>query len=248
MKDKLNVAVAISGGGSTLEAILRAAQDGRLPRVNVALVIASNSDAGGIEKAKARGVPSENICVIRRNNFERGPNDSLAFGEEIIKECKSRQVEIVAQCGFIPLMPPNVVHEYRNGIFNQHPGPLDGARPGFGGKGMKGRAVHCAVLHFARRVGRPFRSEATVHWVSNEIDGGGLIDIAPVEICSSDDVPALAARVLRHEHFLIIRTLLRFSELGGVNGCSREEPLIHDGEQDLLAEAIREGIRAYPDG
>jgi folate-dependent phosphoribosylglycinamide formyltransferase PurN len=212
--------------------------------VNPALVVSSRRDAGGILKAKEEGLADKDIVVLVRKEFE----NSEAFGEAILRECCLREVDLIGQCGFLPRMPSNVIAKYELKIFNQHPGPLDGARPGFGGDGMYGKRVHHAVLCFAARVGRPFRTEATVHRVIDKVDGGALLGVQPVEILAGDDASTLAERVLPHEHALVIRTILAFSEFGGPHEIHHERPLIHAGEENLLEEAKKAGIANFPKG
>jgi len=240
----LNLAICISGGGTTMREVLRATKDGRLPHVNPVLVISSRPDAGGIKKAEAEDIRDLWITTVIRKGF----SCSECFGEAILDQCRVHNVDLIAQCGFLPLMPSNVIAEYRSMIFNQHPGPLDQAHLGFGGKGMYGQRVHHAVTHFAKRVGRPFRTEATVHRVTDEVDGGALLGIRPVEILPEDDAPTLAARVLPHEHQLVIGTILQFSEFGGPREVHREQRLIQAGEENLLNEAKQAGIAAFPNG
>lgn len=242
--DSLNLAICVSGGGTTMREALRACKDGRLLHVNPALVISSRLDAGGIEKARGENVADRNIAVLVRKEFE----NSEAYGEAILRECRARGVDLIFQCGFLPLMPSNVIAEYRSSIVNQHPGPIDQARLGFGGKGMYGQRVHHAVLYFAKRAGRPFRTEATVHRVTDEVDGGAILGVRPIEIMRGDDAPTLAARVLPHEHELVIETILQFSEFGGPHEIHRTEPLIRPGEEALLAESKEAGIAAFPNG
>ncbi len=244
LNGKLNIAGFISGGGTTWENVLRGCKNGHLSHVNPALVIASRPDAGGIEKARRMRLPEENIVVIVRKNFD-SPH---AYGEAILHECRMRGVDLIVQCGFIPVMPANVIAAYRSMIFNQHPGPLDQAWLGFGGKGMYGLAVHHAVLYFAQRVGRPFETEATVHRVTEEVDGGVVLGMRRVKIKKDDDAQKLAARVLPHEHNLVIETLLQFSEFGGPQEIHRSEPLIRAGEEGLLEEAKAAGIATFPKG
>ena len=241
---KLNVVICISGGGTTMREVLRACKDGRLSHINPALIISSKLNAGGIGKAREEGFPDKDIYVLVPGSFDN--RDS--FGETIAKECYKRGVDLIAQCGFIPYMPANVIAVYRSMIFNQHPGPLDQAQLGFGGKGMRGLAVHHAVLYFAWKVGRPFRTEATVHRVTNEVDGGAILGVRPVEIMAGDNTEKLAARVLPHEHNLVIETLLQFSEFGGPQEIHRKEPLIRAGEEGLLEEAKIVGTATFPKG
>jgi len=239
---KLNLAICISGGGTTMREVIRATKDGRLPHVNPALIISSELEAGGIEKARAEGV--SDIKILPRKDF----TNRDAFGEVILHECRERDIDLIAQCGFLPIMPKNVTAEYRDRILNQHPGPVDKHRLGFGGRGMHGRAVHHAVLYFASYVCRPFRTEATVHRVTDVVDGGALLGVQPVEIMPGDDASKLAERVLPHEHQLVIRTIMQFSEFGGPNEIYREHPLIRPGEEELLANAKAYGIEKYPEG
>ncbi|MDO8664814.1 MAG: formyltransferase family protein [Candidatus Liptonbacteria bacterium] len=253
LNGKLNLAGLISGGGTTWENVLRGCKNGHLSHVNPALVISSRPDAGGIEKARRMRLPEENIVVIVRKNFD----SPYAYGEAILHECRMRGVDLIAQCGFIPTMPANVIAAYEMAIFNQHPGPLDHKRLGFGGKGMRGLAVHAAVVYFAQRVGRQFMTEATVHRVTNVVDGGAILGIRPMEIWKEDlaekeeltvRAKKLAARILPYEHNLVVETILQFSEYGGPHEIEREIPLIWPGEESLLKEAIAAGIVAYPNG
>jgi len=257
--NNLNLAICISGGGTTMCEVLRACKNGFLQNhhrqtfVNTTLVIASRPDAGGIEKALKAGLSPNTIVVIVRKDFD----SPEAYGEEILFECKKHGVDFIIQCGFIPTMPPNVVSAYEMAIFNQHPGPIDQKRPGFGGKGMRGLAVHAAVLYFAQRVGRPFMAEATVHRVTNEVDGGAILGTRPVEIWPDElnekeeltvRAKKLAVRVLPYEHNLVVETILRFSEYGCPQEIHRETPLILPGEETLLEEAKAAGIAAFPNG
>ncbi len=242
---KLNTAICISGGGSTMETVLRACARNRLPRINPALIISSKADAGGIHRAKNVGFPENDITILDRKNYA----SREAYGLDILRECDARKIDLIFQCGFIPIMPSNVLTVYYGMVFNQHPGPIDGTRLGFGGKGMHGRAVHHAVLYFAERVGRPMRTEASVHFVTNEVDGGGIVGIHPVELnLKTDTAEILAERVLPYEHELVISTLFIISEFGFLQAISRKTPLIRKGEESLLEEAKAEARKAFPNG
>lgn len=240
--NKLRVGLFASGGGTTLAAVLKACRDGRLRRVSPALVVSSRTGVGCITKAQEGGVGTGDICVLRPSNF----GSSEEYGEAILGVCRSREVELIMMCGFIPFMPVVVLEKIT--VLNQHPGPLDGSRPGFGGKGMQGRAVHAAVLHFAKYVDREFSTEATVHRVTPIVDGGELVAVQPVETLKDDTVDSLQARVLPHEHQLVIGVLHAASEFGGVPFITRKNPLIAEDEKSLLAEAIAEGAKLYPRG
>ncbi|MBI4128910.1 MAG: phosphoribosylglycinamide formyltransferase [Parcubacteria group bacterium] len=241
---KMNCAVFISGGGSTLQAVLRACKDHRLRYIQPVLVISSDPHAGGIQKALDEDFPKKDIIVLVRKSFATREN----YGNAILKECRLRSVECIAQCGFTPLTPGNVVHEYASRIFNQHPGPLD--RPGrdFGGKGMRGLAVHEAVLRFARLTHRPFSTEATVHFVDEGLDTGKVIGVRPVAVNAADTAETLATRVLPEEHGLVIAVLNTLSSFSGIRPIVRKHPLVEDGEIPLLEKAKREAVERYPKG
>ena len=238
----LNVALLISGGGTTMREILRACKDGRLPHVNPKLVVASRFDAGGIEKAKAEGV--KDILVMSPRLY----GSPLEFGEALIGECQKRGVDFIGQYGWLPLTPPNVIEAFQRMIVNQHPGPLDKGRPDFGGKGMYGRRVHCARLYFVRSWrGADQTTEVVAHRVTTEYDKGAVLHTATIPIHEDDDPGSLQERALPEEHRVQIETLHMFSE-GTVREVVRERPLLPDNAVGILDMAKHIGITLYPKG
>lgn len=168
MKERL--ATLISGGGTTMREIIKASQSGEIP-MDIACVISSSPTAGGIEKAKLLGVAEKDIIVVDPNDF-RGSDkkvDLESFGLKILTELRSRGITVVTQNGWMPITPENVIDEYSDTIFNQHPGPI----PEFGGKGMYGRRVHAARLLFTRITNRDSWTQAVVQRVRKELDQGG---------------------------------------------------------------------------
>jgi phosphoribosylglycinamide formyltransferase-1 len=241
---KLNLLICISGGGSTMLEVLKACADGRLPRVRPSLVISNKPDAGGINKAKVFGIPEDNIKVIPSVGIGQG-----FFGKEILASCEKHEIDLVALCGFLPRIPSEVISAYPNSMFNQHPAPLDNpGRLGFGGKGMHGRAAHQAVLLFSSRINRSFATCATTHRVTDEIDGGNMIGVQPVEILPGDDAEKLADRVLPKEHALVVQTIYIFSEAGKFGEYQRATSLIKEGEESILVAAKREASLKFPKG
>jgi len=91
----MRIALLISGGGTTMEAIIKAARDGQLPKVHPALVISSSENAGGIEKAKNLGIKEENILITKPRGFEAEED----FGKAIISECRKRDVDFLPERG-----------------------------------------------------------------------------------------------------------------------------------------------------
>ncbi len=239
----MRIALFISGGGTTMEAIIKACHKGEINNVIPALIIASSEDAGGIKKALNLGIPKEDIVVMSPKSFK----NRNEFGEALIKECKTRQVDFIGQYGWLVKTPDNVCKEYEGMIINQHPGPLDNGRPDFGGKGMYGMRVHKARLEFVRRVDHDFWTEATAHRVTPVFDEGKIIKTKQVPIFKNDTAESLQARVLPIEHEVQIEVLKDFAN-NKVVEFTRDEPLILYGEEDILEECKRLAIEKYPNG
>jgi formyltetrahydrofolate-dependent phosphoribosylglycinamide formyltransferase len=176
----MRVAVCVSGGGSNLEALLEAfasPDDG----VDIALVLSDRASAGGLERARRRGVPAEVLA---------NPGDA----SEWLRQLEQHQIDLVVLAGYLKRVPAEVVARYRGRIINIHPALL----PAFGGQGMYGRRVHAAVL----ASGSP-ESGCTVHLVDEEYDRGPILAQMRVPVMPDDTVDALAARVLAAEHQLL---------------------------------------------
>ncbi|MDP2684617.1 MAG: formyltransferase family protein [bacterium] len=243
MSDKLRIAMLISGGGTTMRSIITACKTGRLKRVEPVLVIASRADAGGITKAIQTGIPEKDVLIISRRDY---PN-STAFGEAIIGACQERRIDLIGQYGWMIKTPDNVIKAYHKMMINQHPGPLDPGRLDFGGQGMYGMRVHCAVLYFARRIRRQFFAEATAQRVAVEFDKGAVLNIKTIPILETDDVISLQGKVLTQEHEVQIETLLDFSE-DKVSEIICSEPLIKPGEETILEMAKEIANKLFPKG
>jgi len=243
-KIKIKLALFISGGGTTMEAIIKACKNGKLMNIEPVLVIASKHDAGGIEKARALGIPEKDILIIKSKNFK----DREAFGEEIIKECKKREVNLIGQYGWMVKTPINVIDAFPDMIINQHPGPLDPCGNGdFGGAGMFGMRVHQARLCFVQKVQKDFWTEATAHKVTSEFDKGVILKRKQVPILPDDTAETLQARVLPIEHEVQIETLQDFAN-GTVSEFKREKPLVLKGEEKILEECKEIAKKMYPNG
>jgi phosphoribosylglycinamide formyltransferase 1 len=243
MRERL--ATLISGGGTTMQEIIKACQSGRVP-MDVACVIASNSQAGGIEKAKKLGIPEKNIIIVDPNNFREvgGKINQEKFGETILKELKLRGTTVVTQNGWLPLTPEPVINEYSGMIFNQHPGPV----PEFGGKGMYGKRVHAARLLFVRQTKRDFFTEAIAQRVHKDFDQGKVVKSHQIEIKPGDTVEDLQQRVLPVEHQVQIE-LLEDVARGKVKELSaRDRVLVRPEETHILHEAKNTAILLYPHG
>lgn len=186
----MHVAVAVSGRGSNLDALLRALGPGAPARVVV--VLSDRPDAPALERAAARGIPAVTL---------REPAES----REWLEALERHAVDLVVLAGYLKLVPAEVVAGYRGRILNVHPALL----PNFGGKGMYGRRVHEAVLASGAR-----ESGATVHLVDEVYDRGAILGQARVPVLPGDDPDTLAARVLELEHRLLPAAVLAAAAAG----------------------------------
>ena len=130
---------------------------------------------------------------------------------------------------------------------NQHPGPIDPGRLGFGGTGMYGRRVHCARLIFARTVEGHLFTEATIQRVAPEYDEGMILASTIVPIEETDAVDDLQARVLPVEHKVSVEVILDYIN-GTVRERPRQVPLVDPEDHALLGRAKEIAIKLYPKG
>ena len=186
----LRVAVAISGGGTNLQALLDALPSGA--PAEVALVVSNKGTAGGLERARQHGVAAELL---------RDPAD----GAEWLERLARQRIGLLVLAGYLKLVPSAVVSAFRGRIINIHPALL----PDFGGPGMYGERVHQAVLASGVR-----ESGATVHLVDEAYDRGTILAQARVPVLPGDTPATLAARVLEQEHHLLPRVVLAAARAG----------------------------------
>jgi len=173
---RLKLAVLLSGSGTTLENIFQKSAAGTL-HADVALVVASRSDAFGVERAKRRGVSAR---VVEKKQFK----NTAEFSQALFDVITPYSPDLIVLAGFMSLLkiPP----QYKNKVINVHPALL----PAFGGKGFYGRHVHEAVLkHGCKLAG------CTVHFVDDAYDQGPIIAQKAVPVLPDDTADSLAARV-----------------------------------------------------
>lgn len=180
---KKRIALLASGGGSNAEALLKAMQDPAFPAEAV-LVFSNRPGAGVLEKAARYGVPA----VIRDH---KDYPDREAFDAELLKVLAAARPDFLVLAGYLRILTPGFVRAYPHRILNVHPSLL----PKFGGPGMHGHHVHEAVLAAGET-----ESGATVHWVDEGVDSGGIVLQQKVPVLPGDSPESLAARVLTAEH------------------------------------------------
>jgi phosphoribosylglycinamide formyltransferase 1 len=186
----MRVAVAASGRGSNLQALLHIL--GPDAPARVVLVLSDRATAGALTLARSHGITAHVLA------------DS-ADPEQWLTALQRASADLVVLAGYLKLVPPQVVEHYRGRIVNIHPALL----PAFGGRGMYGRRVHEAVLASGAR-----ESGASVHLVDEAYDRGEVLARARVPVLPDDDPDRLAARVLEAEHRLLPAVVLAAARAG----------------------------------
>ena len=190
---KLRVAVLLSGGGTSLENLCEQIDAGAVP-AEIACVIASRAKAGGLERARRRGIPAH--AVPRRHHPEVD-----AFNDALHSVLSDYEIDLVALLGF--LSPFQSRGRWKGRVINVHPALI----PAFCGKGYYGHHVHEAVLASGVRI-----SGATVHFTDDDYDTGPIILQEAVEVRQDDTPDSLAARVQAAERRLVPQAVRLFAE------------------------------------
>jgi phosphoribosylglycinamide formyltransferase-1 len=178
--DERTIGVLISGRGSNLQALVDAIAEGRLD-ARLAVVLSNREDAAGLERARTAGI--ETVVLDHRPFASRD-----AFDEAIVRELLARNVRLVCLAGFMRLVGLPLLDAFPNAILNIHPSLL----PAFPGT----HAQQQALAHGAKVSG------ATVHLVTEQLDGGPIVVQACVPVRDDDTVESLSARILIEEHRL----------------------------------------------
>ena len=184
----LKVAVLVSGGGTNLQAILDAIDEGRITNARVDVVISNNPGAYALERAKGHGI--EALCISPKDYESRE-----AFNEAFLAKLDSYQVDLVVLAGFLVVIPEQMIARYRNRIINIHPSLI----PSFCGVCYYGLKVHEAALARGVKV-----TGATVHYVDEGVDSGPILLQKAVEVQPGDTPQVLQRRVMEQAEWVIL--------------------------------------------
>lgn len=184
----LKIAVCVSGGGTNLQAIIDAIADGRITNTQISVVISNNADAYALERAKKAGL--EAVCISPKSYESRA-----SFNEDFLRQLNSYGVDLVVLAGFLVVIPPEMIEQYRNRIINIHPSLI----PSFCGTGYYGLKVHEGVLSRGVKV-----TGATCHFVDEGTDTGPIILQKPVEVKQDDTPEVLQKRVMEQAEWIIM--------------------------------------------
>ncbi|HBV68757.1 MAG TPA: phosphoribosylglycinamide formyltransferase [Clostridiales bacterium] len=183
---RLKIGVLISGSGTNLQSLIDSAKSGEI-NGEIAVVISDKEDAYGLERARMNGIDAVFVDAKRYEN-------RTAFNDEIVSVLKKHGVVLVVLAGYLKILSPEFISEYRNKIINIHPSLI----PSFCGKGYYGLKVHESVIEYGAKI-----TGATVHFVDEEADAGPIILQESVEVYWDDTPEVLQQRVLKIEHRLL---------------------------------------------
>lgn len=184
----LRVGVLVSGGGTNLQAILDAVDNGTITNAKIEVVISNNAGAYALERAKNHNVAAE--CVSPKNYATREE-----FNEALLDKIDSYNLDLIVLAGFLVKIPESMIAKYRNKIVNIHPSLI----PSFCGVGYYGLKVHEAAL--ARGVKL---TGATVHFVDEGMDSGPIILQKAVEVLPGDTPEVLQRRVMEQAEWILL--------------------------------------------
>ena len=184
----LNVVVLVSGGGTNLQAIIDAVENGTITNTKIAGVISNNKNAYALERAEKHGIPNQ--CISPKDYESRE-----IFNQEFMKAVDALQPDLIVLAGFLVVIPAEMIAKYRNRMINIHPSLI----PAFCGTGFYGLKVHEAALERGVKV-----VGATVHFVDEGTDTGPIILQKAVEVENGDTPEILQHRVMEQAEWKIL--------------------------------------------
>lgn len=184
----LNIAVLVSGGGTNLQALIDAQNRGEIINGRITCVISSKPGVYALERAEKANIPS---AVIARSEYP----DIRSYTAAITKELLNRKADLVVYAGFMTILDEQIVKAFPGKMMNVHPALI----PSFCGKGFYGLHVHEAALEKGVKL-----TGATVHFVTEECDGGPIILQKVVPVLNGDTPESLQKRVMQECEWKIL--------------------------------------------
>ena len=184
----LKVAVLVSGGGTNLQAIIDAVNDGKITNTELVAVISNNKGAYALERAKNAGI--KDILVSPKDYATREE-----FHQALIETIDTLNVDLIVLAGYLVVIPPELIDKYENKIINIHPSLI----PSFCGTGFYGLKVHEAALERGVKV-----VGATVHFVDKGTDTGPIILQKAVNVEQGDTPEILQRRVMEQAEWKLL--------------------------------------------
>ena len=182
------IAVCVSGGGTNLQAIIDAVEQGTIRDTQISIVVSNKQDAFALTRAERAGIPAK---CIRPKDYP----DREAFGRVMVDCFKEYGVDLVVLAGYLVIIPKILVQNYENRIINIHPSLI----PAHCGMGYYGLKVHESVLAAGNKV-----TGATVHFVDEETDHGPILLQKAVDVLEGDTAEILQRRVMEQAEWKIL--------------------------------------------
>jgi phosphoribosylglycinamide formyltransferase 1 len=251
----MKVAILISGGGTTAEAVIKACQSKVLSGIEP-VVISSNLQAKGNKRVKTLGA---DLYILDKDSF----TSSEEFGKALYDLLYKLNADLISLQGWLHLIPKKIVQRYENRIINQHPGAIDPGREGFGGAGMSTPyRVNATLLAYNWMTGEEISAESNTHFVTEEFDMGDIIRIEKMKVPTKKKLVCISelrnnpAELIKKTHKVqekfypveyknVIATLQLFSD-GKARGLKRGKPLIPKENIPLLKEAKKLATELFP--
>lgn len=184
---RARIAVLVSGGGTNLEALLKAQENGKIPHGEIVVVLSSAAGAYALERARNHGVPG--FAVPRKGLSQE------EFEAGLLEKLKEYRADMIVLAGFLSILSGDFVKRWPDRILNIHPSLI----PAFCGKGMYGLKVHEAALARGVKV-----TGATVHLVNEIPDGGRILLQKAVDILPGDTAETLQRRVMEQAEWVLL--------------------------------------------
>jgi phosphoribosylglycinamide formyltransferase-1 len=185
----MKIAVFVSGGGTNLQNIIDAVEDGTLPNVEISMVMADR-DCYAIERSLDKDIRT---YVLDRKTFSEDAEHNL----------EEEEIDLIVLAGFLTILSSEFTEKWGSKMINIHPSLL----PKFGGKGMYGAKVHKAVLESGDK-----ESGASVHYVTAGVDEGQIICQESFAIEENDEIADLQRKVAEVESKIFIEAIKQISE------------------------------------
>lgn len=184
----LRIGVLVSGGGTNLQAVLGAIDQGAITNAEVNVVISNNKNAYALKRAGERGIDA--VCISPKDFDSREE-----FYHALLEKTDEYRLDLIVLAGFLVAIPEAMIKKYRNRIINVHPSLI----PAFCGVGYYGLKVHEAALERGVKI-----TGATVHYVDEGTDTGPIILQKAVEVHKGDTPKELQQRVMEEAEWVIL--------------------------------------------
>ena len=184
----LRVLVCVSGGGTNLQALIDAVEQGSVTDTEIVQVISNNRNAYALQRAAAHGI--RGVCVSPKDFPERA-----AFYDSFLQAVDDAAPDLIVLAGFLVVLPEAMIRKYRNRILNIHPSLI----PSFCGAGYYGLKVHEEALKRGVRV-----TGATVHFVDEGTDTGPIVLQKAVAVMDGDTPAVLQGRVMEEAEWILL--------------------------------------------